>query len=162
MNKNLVILAIVLVILIAGGLLAYNAYQANQTVQPTVNNSEGMITNTPPTDTPVVSQTTMEEGSPSAEGSPQQTKNTVTISSTGFSPESITIKKGESVTWVNSDTTNHTVNSDNHPTHLLYPVLNKAGLIKPAESKSVKFDQTGTFTYHDHLNAALVGKVIVK
>lgn len=162
MNKNLVIVAIVLIVLLAGGLLAYNAYQSNKVTQPTLSNNQTSTPNSNEALTSVTPLPTTEGNSDASTQSAVQTKNTITITSQGFNPPTITIKKGESVTWVNNDTVNHQVNSDNHPTHLLYPILNKVGLIKPSESKSLTFDTAGTYTYHDHLNAALVGKIIVK
>ena len=36
-------------------------------------------------------------------------KHTVTIEATSYKPETITVKKGESVTWVNKDPFPHTV-----------------------------------------------------
>ena len=88
-------------------------------------------------------------------------KNMVKIESTGFVPASITVKPGEVVAWVNSDSTNHNVNSAVHPTHLLYPALN-LGVIKPGESKSLNFPTAGTYKYHDHLNPSLTGSVTVE
>lgn len=90
-----------------------------------------------------------------------QDKNLIKITSSGFSPKSITIKMGESVTWENTDTENHTVNSDNHPTHTLFTFLN-LGVIKPTEKKSATPAKAGTFTYHDHLNPSLTGSITVQ
>lgn len=88
-------------------------------------------------------------------------KNMVTISGNGFDPKSITVKMGEEVTWTNSDTVNHTVNSNPHPTHGLYSMLN-LGAIQPGASKSAMFEKSGTYTYHDHLHPSLIGTVIVQ
>lgn len=147
-------MAIVLVVLLAGGLLAYNAYQSNRITQPTIQTNQ----NSPAANETDSTDTT----SAASDSAGTDSGSKVTITSSGFTPETITINVGDTVTWVNNDTTNHTVNSDNHPNHLLYPILNEAGLIKPSESSSVTFNEAGTFTYHDHLNAALVGKVVVK
>ncbi len=88
-------------------------------------------------------------------------QNVVTITADGFSPRVMTIKKGETVTWTNKDSNPHTVNSDPHPTHELYPILNTVGLIDAGQSKSLTFADPGTYTYHDHLEASLTGEVIV-
>lgn len=87
--------------------------------------------------------------------------SSVNITSSGFSPKEISIKVGESVTWENSDSDNHTVDSAVHPTHLVYPPLN-LGVIKPGEQKSLVFPVAGTYKYHDHLNPSLFGLVIVQ
>lgn len=88
-------------------------------------------------------------------------ENVVMISDKGFSPQSITLKKGESVTWKNIDTAGHTVNSAPHPVHTVYPPLN-LNLIKPGEEKSLTFPAAGTYKYHDHLNPSLFGSVTVQ
>lgn len=91
----------------------------------------------------------------------KEDQNAVQISSSGFLPKDITVKVGESVTWVNEDTVDHAVNSIVHPTHLVYPPLN-LGVVKPADKKSLTFPTAGTYKYHDHLNPSLVGSVTVQ
>lgn len=86
----------------------------------------------------------------------------VTISSSGFFPQNITVSAGETVTWVNEDTESHQVNSAVHPIHQLYPPLNSIGLLKSGEKKSLSFPDKGTYKYHDHLNPSLTGSVTVE
>lgn len=88
-------------------------------------------------------------------------QNVVKISPSGFMPQTITIKVGESVTWVNEDSVSHQVNSAVHPTHQVYPPLN-LGMIKPGDQKSLMFPAAGTYKYHDHLNPSLTGSVTVE
>lgn len=99
-----------------------------------------------------------ETASPSAEVA--QIK--VAITSNGFMPQTITVKAGGSVTWVNEDNVSHQVNSAVHPTHQAYPPLNAVGLIKAGESKPLAFPDAGSFKYHDHLNPSLTGTVVVE
>lgn len=89
-------------------------------------------------------------------------KNVVTITSTGFSPQQMTVKVGESVTWVNAGSEDHQVNSAPHPTHTAYQPLNTVGLLKPGDKKSLTFPTAGTYKYHDHLNPSLFGSVTVQ
>lgn len=89
-------------------------------------------------------------------------KNVVNIASSGFLPKNITIRTGESVTWVNTDTVDHQVNSVVHPTHQVYTPLNTVGLLKSGEKKSLSFPEVGTYKYHDHLNPTLTGSVTVE
>ncbi len=89
-------------------------------------------------------------------------KNVVKITSSGFSPQNITIAVGESVTWINEDTENYQIQSAVHPTHQLYPPLNTVGLLKSGEKKSLSFPDPGTYKYHDHLNPTLFGSVTVE
>ncbi|MDP3733537.1 MAG: cupredoxin domain-containing protein [Candidatus Daviesbacteria bacterium] len=88
-------------------------------------------------------------------------KNIVTITTSGFIPQSITVKAGETVTWINQDSANHAVNSVVHPTHLVYTPLN-LGNLKPGEEKPLSFPEAGTYKYHDHLNPSSTGSVVVE
>ncbi len=147
MSRNVVITAVVIVLLaVVGWYLTRPKQPATQTSQPTET----------PVSTESVSPATATDEAMMKE------KNIVTVSSTGFTPKSITVKVGDTVTWSNSDTITHTVNSDSHPTHTLYPILNKVGQIKAAEKKALQFTQPGTYNYHDHLNPSLTGLVTVQ
>ena len=138
MSRNLVIAVVVIVLLV---LVGWYLTRPKQTVAPQA-----------PTAPPIAS----------AGAQMKEEVGVVTISQSEFSPKNITIKVGDSVTWMNSDSANHTVNSDPHPTHTLFSILNKVGLIKAGEKKSLQFTTAGTFTYHDHLNPSLMGSVTVQ
>ncbi len=99
---------------------------------------------------------------------------TVTYSGNGFSPSSVTINKGDTVKFVSTDTPMW-VASASHPSHTVYDGTDRsshcaAGYTgaKPFDqcadgtSYSFTFNQTGTFSYHDHTNASAGGSVIVK
>lgn len=146
MSRNLVIGVLVVLVLIVAGW--YLTKPKQQTSQPQ------------PTQAPA----STESAAPSAasEGAMMKKEaNLVKITSSGFSMQSITVKEGESVTWENDDSENHTVNSAVHPTHQVYPPLN-LGNIKPGEKKSLTFPTAGTYKYHDHLNPSLTGSVTVQ
>jgi len=87
--------------------------------------------------------------------------NTVTYSGSGFSPNPINIKVGESVTFKNASGNVVQINSVPHPVHNLFPILN-IGAINPGEGKSVTFSSAGTYKYHNHLNASQNGQIIVQ
>ena len=146
MSRNAVITAVVILVLVAGG---------------------WFLTRPKPTTTPAVSQSTQESSSSesatpdASSGAMMQEKSDVTITASGFAPQTITVKVGDSVTWMNSDTENHTVHSAPHPVHTAYPPLN-LGVIKNGESKSLTFPTAGTYKYHDHLNPSLIGSVTVQ
>lgn len=86
----------------------------------------------------------------------------VSILKTGFSPKEVKIVKGSSVTWINTDIKNHEVRSNPHPIHTDYPPLNTIEVLKPGEEKSLVFSNSGTYSYHDHLNPSNTAKVIVE
>lgn len=85
----------------------------------------------------------------------------VSVTQSGFEPQTITIKPGVTVVWSNKSGGDVTVNSDNHPTHLLWPFLN-LGKFANGSKVSVVFKTAGTYTYHNHLNPSQKGTVIVK
>ena len=86
---------------------------------------------------------------------------TVSITSSGFSPDSITVQPGTKVTWVNNSGGVANVSSDPHPTHTLYPPLN-LGRVAGGASVSLVFDKAGSYGYHNHLNPGWTGKVTVQ
>jgi plastocyanin len=78
---------------------------------------------------------------------------TVQIKRSSFSPTTVTIRTGDTVRWVNSDSQNHQVVSNNGS--FVSPILG------PGRVYSHRFDASGTFRYHDGLNAAIRGVVKV-
>ncbi len=118
---------------------------------------------TPQTPTQVT-QTPIPDSASSAteEADMTKEKNVVKITSSGFSPQNITIAAGQTVTWINDDSESHQVNSAVHPTHQVYLPLNTVGLLQSGEKKSLSFPETGTYKYHDHLNPSLTGSVTVE
>ena len=78
---------------------------------------------------------------------------TVQIKRSAFQPATVTIKTGDAVKWVNTDTQNHQVVSNNGS--FVSPILG------PGKSYSHTFNAAGTYRYHDGLNAAVKGVVKV-
>ncbi len=100
----------------------------------------------------------------------------VQMSSSGFSPKILTVKKGDIVMFKAVDNSNRWPASDVHPTHREYPGsgLSKCGTseaeeifdacraVKQGESWSFTFDEVGTWDYHDHGDSGETGKIIVR
>jgi plastocyanin len=78
---------------------------------------------------------------------------TVQIKRSSFSPTTATIKTGDTVRWVNTDTQNHQVVSNNGS--FVSPILG------PGKVYSHRFNAAGTYRYHDGLNAGVRGTVKV-
>ncbi len=85
----------------------------------------------------------------------------VAVTNIGFEPQTVTIKAGQRVVWTNKSGASVTVNSDSHPTHLLWPFLN-LGQFADGSSVSVVFEKAGKYTYHNDLNPSQTGTVIVE
>lgn len=151
MSRNVVIGVVAVLVL---GFIGWN-----------ILNSQKYSTKTSPVSSPT--PTTTDSSAPSAtEGGAvveesSKSQSVVKITSSGFTPQNITIKAGEPVVWVNEDAVDHAVNSAVHPTHQLYPRLN-LGTIKPGDEKSLTFPDSGSYKYHDHLNPSLIGSVTVE
>ena len=98
------------------------------------------------------------------------TTNTIEITSDGFNPSSLTIKVGDTVTFVNKETTQHWPASDIHPIHNIYPEgggcigskFDACKGLKQGDSFSFTFSRSGRWCYHDHLNPVLTGCVDVQ
>jgi len=75
-----------------------------------------------------------------------------------FSPATITIRKGEAITWVNDDTKIHTATSDMDEGGW------NTGDIAPAAARSIIFHTAGTYPYHCvyHASMGMRGTIIVK
>lgn len=86
----------------------------------------------------------------------------VHITSSGFSPSTITISKGDYVQFINDDTASHEPASNPHPTHTDYPGFDAGAPIATGKYYRFQFEKIGTWGYHDHLHSNLTGTVIVK
>lgn len=101
---------------------------------------------------------------------------TATVSYDGntFTPKTVTIRKGGTVTWTNDSDSNMWVASAQHPSHSVYagttrqqhcPDASNTAFDQCAGSAgnySFTFEKEGTWNYHDHINASVFGTVIVE
>ncbi|MCA9347610.1 cupredoxin family copper-binding protein [Candidatus Saccharibacteria bacterium] len=86
----------------------------------------------------------------------EESSNSVEIKNMAFSQSTITIKKGETVTWTNKDSMAHTVvesDSQDGP---------KSGNLANGDSYSFTFNTSGTFEYHCSIHPSMTGKVVVE
>ena len=76
---------------------------------------------------------------------------TVTISSSGVSPSTLTVSPGTRILFVNSDNRSHNMTSDPHPDHNDCPELNAVGFLQPGQSReSGNLNTVRTCGFHDH------------
>lgn len=93
--------------------------------------------------------------------------STITPGSHAFSPNPINVKVGDTVTWTNKDTVEHTVTSGNGASDTNKGKEFDSGLTGPTaltatgKTFSHKFSAAGTFPYFCQLHPAMMGKVIV-
>ncbi len=157
MNNKIIVGVILAVVIIGGGMLLLST---NNQQQPATNQQQ-------PTTAETTQPTTQEpSSSPSASQAPsgsvmKEETNTITVTETGFTPPTITIKAGTKVTWMNKSGGVANVSSDFHPTHTIYPKLN-LGRFDNGTTVSLVFDTAGTYKYHDHLTPSKTGTVVVE
>lgn len=92
---------------------------------------------------------------------------TVTITSAGVNPSTVTVSAGQTVTFVNNDNRAHEIASDPHPQHGSCPGIEAGiGTLPPGQTRATRImANSGTCRYHDHLddsNAALRGTINVQ
>ena len=88
-------------------------------------------------------------------GSAGVARTQVTIETLEYSPETIEIRKGDTVKWVNNDLAPHTVTSQTSD-------IFNSGAIDPDASWSYTFSQPGTFPYYCTFHPEMKGTVTVK
>lgn len=85
----------------------------------------------------------------------------VSITASGFSPSSLTVAAGTTVTWTNASGGDVRVSSDPHPTHTDLPGLDSSTLVN-GDTYSFTFTQVGSWGYHDHFSPTTRGTVVVQ
>jgi plastocyanin len=80
--------------------------------------------------------------------------NSVSIVNMSFSPASLTVTAGTTVTWTNNDNMTHTVTADDNSFD--------SGNITIGTKFSKVFSTAGTYTYHCTIHPTMKGSIIVK
>jgi plastocyanin len=78
----------------------------------------------------------------------------VILSNFAFSPATLTVAVGSTVTWTNKDASSHTVTSDTE-------VFNSGGMSQNA-TFSYTFNTAGTYAYHCIIHTYMKGTIIVQ
>ncbi len=87
---------------------------------------------------------------------------TVTYTDKGFVPEGITVKQGESVTFINESSQAMSVASNPHPGHTFFPQFDQYKTEYKGEKTFVfTFNKMGVWGYHNHMQPNLGGYVTV-
>ena len=79
--------------------------------------------------------------------------NNVTIQGDAFTPSSLTVKVGDTVTWINNDNHDHTVTSDNGTFN--------SGNIANGSTFSFTFNTAGTYSYNCSIHTSMTGTIVV-
>lgn len=158
----IIILAVVLLLIIAYFIFVEREYDGN-----------GLATSTP------VATTTTTSIVPPPQPTADATSSgrvTVTYTDSGFSPATVTVAPGTTVTFVNQSGSRMWVSSDIHPLHASYDGTsigqhcangsptssNVFDQCRADGSFSFTFTKTGTWKYHNHANPSRKGTVEVR
>lgn len=91
-----------------------------------------------------------EEGPPTPPREPQEFIVDI-YSFTDWRPLSLTIRAGDTITFINHDDTLHWPGADPHPTHTSLPAFDALGGLSKEQSYSHTFRKAGTYGHHEHL-----------
>jgi plastocyanin len=106
-------------------------------------------------------QNTQQPSTPASE-TQKQSAATIEYTNSGFSPQSVIIKSGDTITFKNSSSSSLQVASAPHPVHTDRPELNAPGPMPPGETFSTVITEKGTWKFHNHLDPAKFGSVTVQ
>lgn len=134
MRNRLIVVVVVLVFLAAGG---WYKYQQNRNIEVAQNTSQS------PQDFPADAVT-------------------ITMRVDDYQPSEVTIRKGQTVVFVNETDEWRWPASNLHPTHDIYPEFDPKEPIGPKKSWAFRFESVGTWRMHDHLAPYITGTIIVK
>ena len=161
MNKTIITIVTVAVVLVGGYFLFFGGapQQTPSVLEPS---SQQPITLPPASEQP--------SQQPPASQVPAVKENVVTYTNSGYSPSTLTMKKGETVTFKNQSSQSMWVASAVHPTHRGYPTtggclgstFDACQGVRPGNSWSFKFDISGTWKYHNHLSPSDTGTIVVE
>ena len=165
--QNAWIWIVAVVIILVGGFIWW---QGTQSTAPEVNLTPTdtiEVTPPPPADTSTGTSTDTSAAAPASAS--------ITYTSSGFSPATLTVKKGTTVTWTEEGGSSMWVATGPHPAHTGYDNTSRTAHCEPGytgatpfdqcspgSSYSFTFDKAGTWPYHDHMNASKFGKVVVE
>ena len=150
MKKGIIIGVVILVL--AGAGIGYAVTRKKSTPVTTTNTT---------TQSTAPATTTNDTSSTAPTADNKTTETVITYSDNGFSPASITVKSGSTVTIKNTSSHTMQFDSDPHPAHTGNQELNE-GIIGAGKSGSFVVTRTGTFGYHNHLDDSETGTIIVQ
>ncbi|MES2315705.1 MAG: plastocyanin/azurin family copper-binding protein [Patescibacteria group bacterium] len=148
-NKKLIVAVVIVIVVILGLYFLMRGTSTEVTPTPEGTNTTGSNTNG--SNTPTSNPTGVITPSPAA---PALAYHPISITGYAFSPATITIKKGDTLTWTNMDHSGHSILGDNN----VGPI---SGTLNFQDTYSYTFSTVGTFKYHCGFHSTMKGTVIV-
>lgn len=141
MKKALISIVVIVILIAAGGYLWLRSSSGQN------NQNQDQNQNQPPA-------TSSSNSEPTA-------ANTIVFDGSSFSPATLTVKSGTTVTIKNVSSQDMQFDSDPHPVHTDDPELN-VGTVAPGSSVTFTVTKTGSYGYHDHLDPSIQGRIVVE
>jgi plastocyanin len=150
MRTNVIVPIVIIIILFALGVIFIKGQSKDET-------SESITTteNSPLTASPQASSALQE-------GNNTQSTTTVSYTASGFTPLTVSVKQGDTVTFTNATTTPMWIASDPHPTHTNYSGFDSGKSVGQGESYTFTFTKAGSWSYHNHMRSSDKGTVTVQ
>lgn len=161
-TKRIIVVAAIVIVLLIGwfAFLSNGSESDNTTTDVNTNTSDQQTKNADDTSltTPVPGANIDEMV---VDGESSTTEAVVTYVNGRFDPESLgPIATGTVVKFFNEGSSNVQISSDDHPSHLDLPGFD-SGILAPGEEYEFTFEQTGTWSFHNHLEPSETGEVTV-
>lgn len=134
MRKTIAIIVIIIILGVGAGLYLFS-YKSKPTISSSTTSNTGVNATT--------------------------SQNLITYSGNGFSPATLTVKAGTTVTIKNDSSDELQLDSNPHPVHTDDQDLN-VGTVNAGESRTFTVNKTGSFGYHNHLNPSQTGHIVVE
>lgn len=150
-NKLFLGFAVVLV----GVGIGWFVLKGNQSTSPAGESQKEEVSETPALG---VNET---EGLSGTSGTEEVAKMTVSYGPSGFSPNTVTVKKGTTVRFVNEGDADMWVASAVHPTHQVLPGFDQLKSVGKGGVYDYTFTKVGTWKYHNHVAPQDAGSVVV-
>lgn len=168
------LIGVIVALLALGGAYLFFASEAqapsNGPQAPASEENERQDTEERVTDTSTTTDTQSTNGED--EETTSEPAVTVTYTNDGFSPETVTITRGQTVRFTNESDGDMWVASAVHPTHTVYPekteedclgsAFDACQSVAPGNSWSFTFNETGEWGYHNHRRANHTGAIVVE
>jgi len=146
------------------------------TPEPTLQPASPDTSQGGPTPTPTPTPTSTPTPTPTPTPEPTPEPNIIIYKDSQYSPSTVTISAGTTVTFKNQSITSMWPATDVHPTHTAYPdssiykcgtseantIFDACKSIQNGDEWSFVFTQQGTWEYHDHDRSSRGGIIIVE
>ncbi|MBI2063937.1 MAG: hypothetical protein HYT65_03025 [Candidatus Yanofskybacteria bacterium] len=153
--------ALLIFVVVAGIIVSAAMFRNKTAVAPGTTESPAASASVSPSPTVSVIENAAPTISPTISAVPKNQTVTITFANGIATPNVVNIKAGDTVKFVNNDSTSHWPASGVHPTHQICPGFDALRGLNNGESYSFKFNEVKTCPWHDHLKPSVNGQIII-